>query len=125
MTITRNDTPRRPAGADDSLTRQFGRDSSVPQVFDFSSPDSAPEPRLVDLPTWPGYIAHVRWPHDGPILLLPEVYQPDQAVDLRCGHCTARPVIAFDQLDKRLIFMIHHARGCPAADDLMAAAGAS
>jgi hypothetical protein len=88
-----------------------------------NGPDEPPEPKLVDLPPWPGHVAHVAWPHDGAILLMPEVYQPADAVDLRCGHCVATPVIAFDQLDRRLIFLINHARGCPAVDDLMTLAG--
>ncbi len=96
----------------------------TPQVYEFANPgpDEPREPKIVSLPTWPGYVAHVAWPHDGAILLMPEVYEPDQAVDLRCGHCTATPVIAFDQMERRLIFLINHACGCRAAADLMAMA---
>jgi len=99
--------------------------STEPKVYDFANgPDEPPEPQIVDLPTWPGYLAHVRWPHDGAVLLMPEVHRPEDAVDLRCGSCTAAPVITFDQQNKVLIFMINHQRGCQAVADLMAIAGA-
>lgn len=126
MTITCNSTTRRPASGEGSLTEQLGLDPADTQIFDFANPgpDSAPEPKVVNLPTWPGYLAHVRWPHDGPILLIgSEVYGPDDAVDMRCGHCTATSVVALDDLERRIVFMIHHQRGCSAVDDLMALAG--
>ena len=81
---------------------------------------------MVNLPTWPAHVAHVAWPHDGAILLMPETYGPDDAVDLRCGHCLPdSSVAALDNAEKRIIFMIHHARGCQAVDDLLAMAGLS
>lgn len=104
----------------------FADGSSASSIIDLASgPDEAPQPRMVNLPAWPGRIAHVAWPHDlSPILMMPEVYEPDQAIDLRCGHCVATPVIAFDHQGKVLVFMINHQRGCQAAADLMAVAGA-
>lgn len=51
-------------------------------------PDGPPEPKMVDLPQWPGFIAHCEWPHDGDVMLDgSHVYTPDEPVDLRCGHC--------------------------------------
>jgi len=28
-----------------------------------------PQPKMVDPPPWPGYVAHTRWPGDGPIYM--------------------------------------------------------
>lgn len=104
----------------------FADGSSASAVLDMANgPDEPPEPKMINLPRWPAYVAHVQWPHDtSPILLQPEVYEPEQAIDLRCGHCTATPVIGFDGAARVLIFMINHERGCQAAADLMAVAGA-
>ena len=62
----------------------------VPHIIELANgPDEPPQPKMVDLPRRPGYVAHVQWPHDGPILLDPDPLYPDDPVDLRCGHCTA------------------------------------
>ncbi len=34
-------------------------------VIDFANspdPDGPPEPKMIDLPQWPGYVCHVEWP---------------------------------------------------------------
>jgi hypothetical protein len=80
---------------------------------------------VVNLPAWPGCVAHTRWPGDGPIFMFEaEVYLPDDPVDLRCSGCTASSTIAIDQLERRIVFIVRHQRGCRAIEDMLAMAGA-
>ncbi len=93
-------------------------------VIDLAGPDSPPEPKMVRLPRWPGYVAHTRWPGTGAVYLLDEPYGPDEPVDMRCGHCTADAQVALDEAGHRIVFIIAHQRGCRAVDDLLAMTGA-
>jgi len=85
-------------------------------------PDGPPEPKMVDLPQWPGYVCHVEWPHDSsPVMLDPStVYTPDLPVDLRCGHCVAGNQIYLDHQQRLILFLINHQPGCPFAADIAA-----
>src|SRR5205809_7930654 len=58
--LNSNHTAGWPASAEGSLTQQLGLDPAVQQTFDFSNPDEAPQPKMVSLPTWPGYVGHQR-----------------------------------------------------------------
>jgi hypothetical protein len=89
-----------------------------------SSADRPPEPKRVTLPRWPGWLAHTR--AGDPAIYVQEepVLGPDDPVDLRCGHCLPRSEIAFDDQDRRLIFIVHHQAGCAAIRDRLQMAGA-
>jgi hypothetical protein len=93
-------------------------------VIDLSyGPDEAPEPKQIELPPWPGMIAHTRH-GDGRIWLdASTVYNSSTPVDMRCGSCTAGTEIVLDHLTELLVFMIHHQPGCQAVSDMLALAG--
>jgi hypothetical protein len=95
--------------------------STVPKTYEFANgPDEAPEPKMVDLPTWPGFVAHTRWPGDGPIYMFEaRAYGPADPVDLRCSGCKAATTIAFDEPGRVLLFIVGHQRGCRAIEDLI------
>jgi hypothetical protein len=95
--------------------------STVPKVYDFANgPDEAPEPQMVNLPTWPGFVAHTRHPGDGPIYMFEaRAYGPADPVDLRCSGCKAATTIAFDEPNQVLLFVIGHQEGCEAIEDLI------
>ena len=112
---------------EDSVTDQFvlwpDGSTSLPPIdlVNGPDPDGPPEPKMVDLPQWPGYIAHCEWPHDGDVMLDPStVFTPDMPVDLRCGHCVADTQILLDHQQKLIVFMINHQPDCPFAADIAA-----
>jgi hypothetical protein len=85
-----------------------------------NGPDDPPQPKMVDLPTWPGFVAHTRWPGDGPIYMFEaQAYGPADPVDLRCSGCKAATTIAFDEPNRVLLFIVGHQRGCRAIEDLI------
>jgi len=98
----------------------------VPRVMELvNGPDEPPEPQMVDLPPWPGFVAHTRWPGDGPIYMFEaEAYGPADPVDLRCSGCTATSTAAIDAQERRIVFIIGHQRGCRAIEDMLEMAGA-
>ena len=120
-----HDTFRRHAPAEDSLSAQLGRDTSVPQVYDFaSSADEPPQPKMVSLPRWPGYVGHTR--HQGDVIWLENrPYFPDEPVDLRCSGCKADSTVAFDEPGRFLVFIVGHQAGCQAVEDLITMAEAA
>src|SRR5260370_33972128 len=91
-----NCTPRRPVPADDSLTRQLGRDPSVTQVYDFSKPE-APQiltpfrvrGRLVPGHTWAGEPDAPVGVREGDII----VPRAAQTAALRCPWCPAQVTV--------------------------------
>ena len=95
--------------------------TAVPKVYEFANgADEAPQPKMVDLPTWPGFVAHTRWPGDGPIYMFDTgAYGPPDPVDLRCWGCKADSTIAFDEPNQVLVFIVGHQRGCQAIEDLI------
>jgi len=111
-------TAGRTAPVSDSLTSQLGLDPAVQQVFDFANPDEPPQPRMVSLPVWPGYVGHQRH-GDGEIWLENKRYSPSEPVDLRCSGCRADSTIGFVEQDKLLIFVVGHRPGCEAVEDLI------
>jgi hypothetical protein len=113
-----------PAGGTEPVIYLDG--STVPKVYEFANgPDEPPQPKMVDLPPWPGYLAHTRWPGDGPIYMFEaEAYGPADPVDLRCSGCKADSTIAFDEPNRVLVFIVGHQRGCRAIEDLIEMAGA-
>jgi hypothetical protein len=108
------------------ITRLPASRLKVPRIIELvNGPDEPPEPQIVDLPTWPGFIMHTKWPGDGPIFMFDvEVYLPGDPVDLRCSGYTASSTIAIDQTDRRLVFIVGHQRGCRAIEDMLVMAGA-
>ena len=115
----------RPADATEPVIYLDG--STVPKVYEFANgPDEPPEPKMVNLPAWPGYVAHTRWPGDGPIYMFgTQAYGPADPVDLRCSDCKAGTTIGFDEPNRVLMFIIEHQRGCRAIEDMIEMAGAS
>jgi hypothetical protein len=94
------------------------------RIIDFSNgPDEAPEPKMVTLPQWPGYLAHTRHGDWRIWLDSSEVYYPDAPVDMRCGSCTPRSEIGLNHEDQEIIFLVHHQPGCQAIEDRLAMAG--
>lgn len=114
--ILHNHTTRRPAGADDSLTRQLGRDASVPQVFEFTNGPDEPAPPLwlVGLPALPVLIGHASDYHgdpDGPILTDGQMHRPGCVPAQVCSACDVEVVVA---IDPAFTFLIaDHRPGCP------------
>jgi hypothetical protein len=110
--------PGSPADGLPTLTQQLGLDPAVQQTFDFSNPDSPPEPKIASLPVWPGYLGHQR--HQGDeIWLEARLYLPHEPVDLRCSGCRADSTIGFIEQDKLLLFVVGHQRGCMHVEDLI------
>jgi hypothetical protein len=115
--------PGSPADGLPTLTQQLGLDHTVQQILDFANPDEPPQPKMVSLPAWPGYVGHQRH-GDGEIWLEPRLYYPDEPVDMRCSGCRADSTVAFDEPGKLLMFIIGHQRGCQAIEDLITMAEA-
>src|SRR5258706_16332122 len=84
-------TPERAGQPSPDLSRRFPADDAggtCGNIIDFASgPDEAPEPKMVSLPQWPGYIAHTRHGDWRIWLDSSEGYYPDTPVDMRCGQC--------------------------------------
>lgn len=109
-----------------SISEQLGEHRPGPKVYDFAGgPDEAPEPKQARLPPWPGMIAHTRHGDDSIYLDASAIYGPGDPVDMRCGSCTPGGQIALDHDLERIIFMILHAPGCQAVNDLLQMAGVS
>jgi hypothetical protein len=84
--------------------------------------ENGPAPVVMQLPPWPGVVAHTRAGDRRIWLDASAVYLPDQPVDLRCS-CTAGTEIALDRLAGMIVFLVHHQPGCQAIQDKLQMAG--
>jgi hypothetical protein len=105
-----------------SITEQLGDGRPGPKVYDFANgAGEGPFVRPVQLPSWPGYMAHTGTGDDEQIYLLDrEIPGPWEPVDMRCSGCTTRSEIALDHEDRKIVFIVHHEPGCPQLEAIRA-----
>jgi hypothetical protein len=82
-------------------------------------------PLTVQLPDWPGRLAHERAGDDAIYVQDRPVLGPGDPVDLWCPGCVAGSEISLDHGAELLIFVIRHQRGCSAINDRLQLAGVS